>query len=190
MKKKMILTEREETQLLESINHRIDAHKPKSLKRSNWKYRLALPGAALLFILLFIPTLLNGIIEKNTGGARTPEQAVEKVYEALNSRDFETFYDLQSESLKKFMLKETGLTREEFIQAQKNVNVQSVEVKKVEKLGIESDGRTLVAATIYTPLSTRGPATTAVTKYLVIKEDGQWKIDETVSMEVVEWDPK
>ncbi|WP_409271830.1 nuclear transport factor 2 family protein [Neobacillus sp. SCS-31] len=182
MNKKISLTKVEQNHVFEQVNARMgDGLRKQKNPLIPWKFMIAASGAALLFIILVMPGLLSGVLI-NSGKAMTAIQAVEKHYEAYNNRDYDAYYDLQSKRLMETQEKQTGMTREEFIKSWKGANFPTVEVKKIQELNTETEEGTIVSATVYVPISTRGAAYTEVTTFKVIKEDGEWKIDEVVSV--------
>lgn len=181
------LTQEEQKYVLEQVNKRINRKSPiNKLFSFRWSYVIAVTAASLFFLLLALPQISNVVhnslgsnqIEKN----KTPIQTVQKYYESLNQKNFEAHYNLQSKRLEETQSQQTGMTKEDF----KNAWKQGLVPAKVLSITVKKGGTekgTIVSAKVQYPLTINSPAYTQVETFKLIKEDGEWKIDEVLSYE-------
>lgn len=112
----------------------------------------------------------------------TAKETIEKNYEYYNNKNFAAYFDMQSERLQDEMTQTTKMSREDFILEWKKSWIPA-EVMKVEEESGGTDEGTIVTSTAHYPSTLHSPETTTKTTYKLIKENGEWKVDEVVNTE-------
>ncbi|MEH7884983.1 hypothetical protein V7654_11760 [Bacillus sp. JJ1609] len=112
----------------------------------------------------------------------TAKEAIEKNYEHYNNKNFAAYFDMQSERLQEEMIKTSKMSREDLILGWKKSWIPA-EVIKIESESGGTDEGTIVTATVHYPSTLLSPETTTQTTYELIKENGEWKVDEVVKTE-------
>lgn len=125
----------------------------------------------------FLFILLTGC-----SNSMTAKEAIEKNYEHYNNKDFAAYFDMQSERLQEEMIQTTKMSKEDLIFAWKKSWIPA-EVNKIETESGGTDKGTIVTATVHYPSTLLSPETTSKTTYELIKENGEWKVDEVVKTE-------
>jgi hypothetical protein len=185
MKGKINLTENEQKDIVNQINLRMEKPSKKN-GFSTWKPYMALATAFLLVIVFAAPILSDGLslFSKNSSAVET----VEKFYEAYNNKDYETHKSFWSNRSKKEYEEkvksiDSPASPEEMMRTWKRQWVP-VEVMQIKDYGGTNKRTTVMALLHYNSTLLSREATIKVT-YELIKEEGEWKIDKTVSHEEI-----
>jgi uncharacterized protein YceK len=112
------------------------------------------------------------------------KEAMEQNFEYYNNKNFKAYYDMQSTKLMDETKQLTKMSREDFIQEWKKSWVPAEVIKLDEEKSGDKKG-TIITATVHYPSTLLSPEKTTKTKYKLVKEKGDWKIDEVISSEEV-----
>jgi len=135
--------------------------------------------------LFFISILF--ILLTSCSNSMTAKEAIEKNYEHYNNKNFAVYFDMQSERLQEEMIKTTKMSREDLILGWKKSWIPA-EVIKIETESGGTEEGTIVTATVHYPSTLLSPETTTKTTFEMIKENGEWKVDEVVKTEQLAMD--
>lgn len=129
------------------------------------------------FILVF--ALLSGCSD-----SLSAKEAMEQNFEYYNNKDFKAYYEMQSTKLMEETIKLTKMSREDFIHEWEKSWIP-VEVIKLEEEKSETENNAIITATVHYPSTLLNPEKTTKSKYRLVKEKEEWKIDEVISTEEV-----
>lgn len=132
-----------------------------------------------LIVIIVILSLLSGCSD-----SLSAKEAMEQNFEYYNNKNFKAYYEMQSTKLMEETIKHSKMSREDFIHEWKKSWVPAVVIKlEEERSGTENE--TIISATVRHPSTLLSPEKTTKTKYKLVKEEGDWKIDEVISTEEV-----
>lgn len=133
----------------------------------------------ILMSIIVLLVLLSGC-----SSSLSAKEAMEQNFEYYNNKNFKAYYEMQSTNLMEETIKLTKMSREDFIHEWKKSWVPA-EVIKIEEERSGTENNTIISATIHYPSTLLSPEKTTKTKYKLVKEKGEWKIDEVISTEEV-----
>jgi hypothetical protein len=178
---KLSLSAEEQKDILFQIQSKLD--NKKTWRKSVFSLRpyMALAAAFLVIMVLAFPT-----IQARTGlslfdKSMTPEDVVEAYYAAYNDKDYKTYHSFGSNRMEEEFEKmktEQELTDEALQKSWLRTWVPA-EVIQIKDHGGTSK-KTTVVAIVHYPSTLLSPEATNMITYELVKEDGDWKIDEII----------